>query len=120
MRQSMPMYEETGFDSHCNKEGGLTHQWCKTGQADNISWKFLLEDPIDALTFLEYFMHWIRSGSVLLYFHNNIDVCKGTPKDFHFDPVCRKEVDSIECIYLRDSTEYKAFAVTPYIGQLKK
>jgi len=103
-------YEETGFDPHCTKEGGLTHQWFKTGQTDKITWKFPLEDPNDALTFVEQ-----PSGK-----RRTCYVCKGVPEDFPFDPVCRKEVDNIEWIDLRNIKEYKSFAVTPFIGQLKK
>jgi hypothetical protein len=49
-----------------------------------------------------------------------IDVCCGVPEDFPFEPVCRKEIDTIEWIDLRDIKEYKSFAVLPFVGKLKK
>lgn len=49
-----------------------------------------------------------------------VDVCCGVPEDFPFKPVCRKEIDTIEWIDLRDIKEYKSFAVLPFVGKLKK
>ncbi len=57
---------------------------------------------------------------VIVSFHFDLDVCCGVPEDFPFEPVCRKEVDSIEWVDLRDIKEYKTFAVLPFIGKLKK
>ena len=48
------------------------------------------------------------------------DVCCGVPEDFPFAPVCRKEVDVIEWVELREIKEYKTFAVLPFVGKLKK
>ena len=60
--------------------------------------------------------------AVLYYYelHCFLDVCCGVPEDFPFEPVCRKEVDNIEWIDLRDIKDYKSFAVLPFIGKLKK
>ena len=47
-------------------------------------------------------------------------MCCGVPEDYPFQPVCRKEVDKIEWVDLRDIREYETFAVLPFVGKLKK
>eukprot|EP00536_Pseudo-nitzschia_multiseries_P013064 jgi/Psemu1/68588/estExt_Genemark1.C_5340021 len=100
-------YEETGFDPHCNS--GLTALW-KTQNPQGITWQHPLSDPENALAFVEQ-----PSGK-----RRTCYVCPGVPEDFPFEPVCRKEVDNIEWIDLRDVKEYKSFAVLPFLGKLKK
>lgn len=103
------VYEETGFDPHCLL-GGLTKNWLEAGENDKIVWTRPLQDPEDALTFVEQ-----PSGK-----RRTCYVCCGVPEDFPFEPVCRKEIDAIEWIDLRDIKDYKTFAVLPFVGKLKK
>jgi len=103
------VYEETGFDPHCLL-GGLTKEWLDNGETEKLQWNRPLRDPEDALTFVEQ-----PSGK-----RRTCYVCCGVPENFPFEPVCRKEVDIIEWVDLRDIKEYKTFAVLPFIGKLKK
>jgi len=106
-------YEETGFDPHCEPGRGLTAQWLSSSDPEEnnkITWSYPLLDEEDALAFVEQ-----PSGK-----QRTCYVCCGVPEDFPFEPVCRKEVDNIEWIDLRDIKDYKSFAVLPFIGKLKK
>jgi len=102
-------YEETGFDPHCSLSGGLTNEWLVAGDTEKISWD-RPSDPDDALTFVEQ-----PSGK-----RRTLYVCCGVPEDFPFEPVCRKEIDTIEWIDLRDIKTYKSFSVLPFLGKLKR
>ena len=114
-------YEETGFDPHCLF--GLTKEWIDSDSNSNsdvelqqknskITWKHPLHDEeSNMLTHVEQ-----PSGKRRTYY-----VCYNVPMDFPFEPVCRKEVDNIKWIDIRDIKEqYKTFAVLPFIGKLKK
>jgi len=103
-------YEETGFDPHCLY--GLTKEWIDDIELseERITWKYPLQDPEDILVYVEQ-----PSGKRRTYY-----VCYNVPMNFPFEPVCRKEVDNIEWIDIRDIKEYKSFAVLPFIGKLKK
>jgi len=105
------VYEETGFDPHCTL-GGLTKEWVESSDAESsrVTWHRPLRDPEDSLTYVEQ-----PSGK-----RRTMYVCCGVPEDFPFEPVCRKEIDVIEWVDLRDIKEYKSFAVLPFVGKLKK
>lgn len=118
-------FEETGFDPLCQR--GLTAQW-KENDPKKITWSTELSEH-DMLVYQEKSLS--EDGT-----NNNLSaqgtstsgigkrrtcfVVVGVPKDFPFEPVCRKEVSDISWYKVNSSIPKPSFGVLPFLPQLKR
>ena len=98
-------YEETGFDPSC--KFGLTAAW-KQQDAPKVTWNPVIQEE-DALVVTDDNSGKRRTQYVVV----------GVPTDFPFEPVARKEVSSVQW-FTFDNIPKQSFAVTPFLGPLKK
>lgn len=102
-------YEETGFDPLV--QFGLTNEWANGDaiSASRIKWEYPLREQ-DCLVFQEDQGKGKRRIQYVVW---------PVPEDFPFEPVARKEVSNVQWHSI-DNLPKPSFAVTPFLGQLRK